>query len=182
MTVFASLSADAQLLHVLKRFEKIVPSLLQLHDAILRSESGLTAGERELVVAYVSLNNACEFCYGAHTAIAKMFGIDATILEELHGDLDAADIPAKLKPVLAYAKKLTLTPAKTVQSDADAVYAAGWTEDDLFDVIATRALFNFMNRIVDGSDVDVPSDLTRPEANRPKIASYVALQHVIDNL
>jgi hypothetical protein len=42
-------------------------------------------------------------------------------------------------------------------------------------VIATSALFNFMNRIVDGSDVDVPSDLTRPEANRPKIESYMAL-------
>jgi len=182
MTVFSSLPPEAHLLHVLKRFPKMVPSLLEMHDAILRSESGLSVGERELIAACVSLNNACEFCHGAHHAVAKMFGIDDHLLAQLHGDLETADIPEKLKPILAYARKLTLSPSKIVQADADAVYAAGWSEDDLFDAISTCALFNFMNRIVDGSDISVPSDISRPDSERPKLDSYVALNHVIDSL
>ena len=182
MTVFSTLPAEAHLLHVLKRFPKMTPSLLALHDAILRSESNLSVGERELIAAYVSLNNACEFCHGAHTAVARMFGIDDRVLEQLHTDLETADIPRQLKPLLAYARKLTLTPSKIVQADADAVYAAGWTEEDLFDAISTCALFNFMNRIVDGSDINVPSDVSRADSNRPKLDTYVGLQPIIDSL
>jgi hypothetical protein len=57
----------------------------------------------------------------------------------------------KLKPVLAYVRKLTLTPTRMTADDAQAVYAAGWDEQALFDAISVCALFNFMNRIVEGS-------------------------------
>lgn len=57
MTVFSSLAADAHLMHVFKRFPKMIMPLLELHDAILRSDSGLTIGERELIAAYTSLQN-----------------------------------------------------------------------------------------------------------------------------
>jgi hypothetical protein len=36
-------------------------------------------------------------------------------------------------------------------ADAAAVYAAGWDERALFDGISVCALFNFMNRLVDGT-------------------------------
>ena len=62
-------------------------------------------------------------------------------------------MPDRLKPILAYVRKLTLTPAKMTESDAAAVYAAGWSENALFDAVQTCALFNFMNRIVEGAGV-----------------------------
>ncbi|MDT8427271.1 MAG: peroxidase-related enzyme [Pseudomonadales bacterium] len=179
MTVFSSLPEDAHLMHIFSRFPKMVAPLLALHDAILRSESGLSAGERELIAAYTSLQNACDFCHGAHTSIASMFGIDEALLNQLHEDLDSAAIPEKLKPILAYAKKLTLTPAKIVQADADVVYQAGWSEDDLFDVICTCALFNFMNRIVDGSDIKVPSTVTEIAQQGMRLDSYVSIGEIL---
>ena len=36
------------------------------------------------------------------------------------------------------------------QEDADQVYAAGWDERALHDAIEVCALFNFMNRFVEG--------------------------------
>ncbi|NET05043.1 MAG: hypothetical protein F6K09_11890 [Merismopedia sp. SIO2A8] len=36
----------------------------------MRGESALSAGERELITAYVSGLNACNYCYGSHQAIA----------------------------------------------------------------------------------------------------------------
>jgi len=170
MTVFSSLPEDAHLMHIFRRFPKMVPSLLELHDAILRSDSGLSVGERELIAACTSLQNACTFCHGAHSNIAAQFGIDDSLLAQLDEDPESADLPEKLKPLLAYVRKLTLTPSKIVQADADAVYRAGWSEDDLFDAISTCALFNFMNRIVDGSDVKVPA-----RSPGTRLDSYVGL-------
>jgi hypothetical protein len=39
------------------------------------------------------------------------------------------------------------------QSDADAVFAAGWGEAELHDAVLTTCLFNFMNRLLEGHGV-----------------------------
>jgi hypothetical protein len=36
------------------------------------------------------------------------------------------------------------------QADADAVYAAGWSERAVYDAIQIGCLYNFMNRFVEG--------------------------------
>jgi hypothetical protein len=43
-----------------------------------------------------------------------------------------------------------------VQADADAAFAAGWSEDDLNLTVAIAAMFNFMNRFVHG--LGIPED------------------------
>jgi hypothetical protein len=53
-------------------------------------------------------------------------------------------------PVLGYLRKLTLTPTRMTQADADAVYAAGWSERALYDAVQICCLYNFMNRFVEG--------------------------------
>jgi hypothetical protein len=53
-------------------------------------------------------------------------------------------------PVLHYIRKLTLTPTKMTQADADAVFAAGWSERALYDAVQICCLYNFMNRFVEG--------------------------------
>jgi hypothetical protein len=71
-------------------------------------------------------------------------------MDSLVVDLDTAVIDEKLRPIFAFVKKLTLTPAQMTQEDADAVFAAGWDERALHDAIEVCALFNFMNRYVEG--------------------------------
>jgi uncharacterized protein YciW len=51
---------------------------------------------------------------------------------------------AKLKPILAYAEKLTLTPTRLTEADAAAVFAAGWSERALHDAVLTN--FNTIPR------------------------------------
>ncbi len=62
----------------------------------------------------------------------------------------AAGIDARMKPLLRYAKKLTETPARMTEADAEPVYAADWDETALFHAVSICALFNFMNRLVEG--------------------------------
>lgn len=131
----------------------IYSGMTRRSDAILRGPSPLAPGERELIGAYVSALNACNYCYGGHRAAAELFGIAPETIDGLIADVGTAPIADKLRPIFAFVKKLTLTPARMTQADADAVFAAGWDEAALHSAIVVCAHFNFMNRIVDGHGI-----------------------------
>ncbi|MCA1572708.1 MAG: peroxidase-related enzyme [Chloroflexi bacterium] len=136
-----------------RRFPRTAAPLLEYHDRVLRDWSPLTVAERELIAAYVSGLNSCTFCHGAHVVAARAFGIDAALFDGLMADLETSSVDARLKPILAYVGKLTRAPAMMTEGDAQAVYAAGWDEQALFDAVSVCALFNLMNRIVEGSGI-----------------------------
>lgn len=157
MTFFPSVDEEGHLLHVFHRFQKGLKPLLELHDDVLRGPSDLSIGERELIAAFVSALNDCCFCFNAHRVYAAAFGIEPALFDALIENLDKAPIEQKLKPLLAFVKKLTNAPARMLKDDADAVFAAGWSEDALHDAVLVASLFNFMNRIIfahglDGND------------------------------
>ena len=153
MRVFPSIEGEPGLDKVFRRFPHTVPPLLEYHDRLLRDASPLTVAERELIAAYVSGLNACTYCHGAHVVAARAFGVDEALFDGLMGDLGSSGVDEKLKPILAYVGKLTQTPAMMTEADARRVYDAGWDEQALFDAISVCALFNFMNRIVEGSGI-----------------------------
>lgn len=171
MKLFPSLPDVPQLADVYRRFPEHVKPLLDYHDRLLRGESPLTVGERELIAAYVSGLNACQFCFSAHKLFADIFGFDAAIIEAMVTDLDAAPVDERLKPLLRYAGKLKTLPPRLTAADAKAVYDAGWSERALFDTVEIAALFNYMNRIIEGTGVTFdydknPLDAEAREARR----------------
>lgn len=174
-TLFPSLPETPHLADVYKRFPEHVRPLLEYHDLLLRGDSPLSIGERELIGAYVSGLNACSFCYGAHKLYADIFGFDETLIDVMVDDLDAASIDNKLKPLLRYAAKLNTLPPKLTTADAQAVYDAGWSERALFDTIEIAALFNYMNRIIEGTGVAYDygdNPLSAKEREARKTRSY----------
>ncbi len=151
--LFPSLPAAPELADVFRAFPATLRPLLEYHDLLLRGDSALSVAERELIAAYVSGLNACAFCTGAHTLMARVFGIAPEVITAALEDLDSAPLEPRIKPVLAYVGKLTLTPSRMTEADAQAVYDAGWSEAALFDAVQCCALYNFMNRIVEGTGV-----------------------------
>lgn len=191
MAMFPSLPQPPQLDSVFRRFPYTAPPLLEFHDRVLRDPSPLTVAERELIAAYVSGLNACTYCHGSHVIAAEAFGIDPTLVSQLLENLDAPAVRSRLTPILRFVRKLTLTPSRMTEADAAAVYAEGWEEQALFDAISVCALFNFMNRLVEGLGVQVNPLAMSPEdvaARRARMAepgddpyqaprSYSALLH-----
>lgn len=164
MPVFPSIEGEPGLDKVFRRFPHTVMPLLEYHDRLLRDPSPLTVAERELIAAYVSGINSCTYCHGAHVVAARAFGVDPDLFDGLMADLEESRVDGKLKPVLAYVGKLTRTPSMMTEADADRVYAAGWDEQALFDAVSVCALFNFMNRIVEGSGIKAnPLDADQAE-------------------
>lgn len=150
MPFFRSLPADAGVRHILQLNKTAGRALIEFHTALMRADSPLTPAQHELIAAYVSGLNACQYCYGVHAETAKAFGLAEGALEAMLADLDAAPVESKMRPLLSYAKKLTQTPTSMTQADADTVFAAGWSERALHDAVLTTCLFNFMNRLLEG--------------------------------
>jgi uncharacterized peroxidase-related enzyme len=153
MARFPSLPEQPHLSDVFRQFGRGVWPLCELHDIVLRGESEWSVAERELMAAFVSGLNDCQFCHGSHRMIAELHGIDPAVLEGLLEDSGAERAGPRLAPVLAYLRKLTQTPARMTDADAQAVFAQGISEQALYDAITICALFNFMNRIVEGCGV-----------------------------
>jgi uncharacterized peroxidase-related enzyme len=134
----------------------------------------LTPAQRELIGAYVSSLNACQYCYGGHRAAAELFGVAPRTIDGLIQDLVKAPVEDELLPILTFVKKLTLTPTRMTQADADAVFAAGWDEAALHSAIAVCCLFNFMNRLVEAHGIKADPASFAERGRRHVEMGYVA--------
>jgi hypothetical protein len=77
-----------------------------------------------------------------------------------------------MKPLLRYVGKLTLTPSRMIPADAEAVFQAGWDERALHDAVSVCALFNLMNRLVDGLGIQAGEDyFSWPRSGSPITAT-----------
>lgn len=179
MTYLKSLPADAVLLHVFQARPDTARPLLEYHELIMRGPSPCTAAERELIAAYVSGVNGCTYCHGVHVATAEAFGVPAGVVAAL-ADLDTTPVDERLKPVLRYVDKLTRTPSQMAEADADAIFAAGWDEQALYDAILVCALCNFMNRMVEGLGVRADNRYFQVSANRLHTRGYAGLAAMLN--
>ena len=173
--LFSSLPENPSLRDVLLLFPKASNELMAFIEQVMRTESPLSIGQRELLATFVSSLNSCQFCYGAHLAFSRAFGIEDDKIASLLQDIESASIEEELKPLFRYVKKLTLEPSKIVKKDADEVFQAGWSELALFDAVQVCSLFNMMNRLVDGTGVKpetVNTDLDQHELQALREIKY----------
>lgn len=175
MTYLKNLPSGGGLLRVLQANPDFAVPLLDLHEAIMRAPSPFTVAEREFIAAYVSGLNACGYCHGVHAATAAAFGTPGDLLAAAIADLDSAPVDDRLKPVLRYLRKLTRTPAQITEADAEQVFAAGWDDRALRDAVLVCALFNCMNRIVDGLGVAEAPEFLSMAGNRLHDLGYAGL-------
>jgi uncharacterized peroxidase-related enzyme len=181
MSYLRSLPGEAGLLRVFKVYPGPVQPLLDLHEQVMRAPSPFTAAERELIAAYVSGLNACRYCHGAHAAAAEAFGVPPGLVSALVADIDSAQVDERMKPLLRYLGKLTRTPAQLTKADADEVFAAGWDDRALHDAVLVCALFNFMNRMVDGLGIRTNPDHLTMAGERLRRIGYAGLAALIED-
>ena len=164
MPFFPSLPAKANVGDIFKLNPAVGPGFAEFTKAVMRGDSPLTPAQREMIAAFTSALNACQYCFGGHSAIAAQFGIEKSVFDRLMDDIDSAPVADDFKPILRFVRKLTLEPARMVQADADAVFAAGWDERALHDAMLVCCRFNFMNRLTLGHGLDADPDLFEQRA------------------
>lgn len=180
MPFLPSLAANASLRSVFKSFPTTSAPLLDYHEVLLRGPSPLTVAERELIAAYVSALNACAYCHGVHARTAAEFGVSEQSITALVNDLDTAPLSEPMRAVLRYVGKLTRNPARMTQDDADQVFSEGWSEQALHDAVSVCALFNFMNRLVEGLGLKEDAGYAQLAARALHNEGYSGLRRMLD--
>lgn len=136
--------------------------LCELSHELMFNDAPLSPALRELVAAYTSSLNRCDFCRNAHAAVASHLYGSETFVQDVLRNPESSSLTAKEKALLRFVHKLTLDSGAMTQADTDALKTEGWDDASIFYAIAACALFNYYNRFVSGNGVNLVS----PEAFR----------------
>lgn len=181
MSYFKELPAAGKLLDVFRSYPKQSIPLIEYHQRLLREDSPFSVGEREWMAAYVSALNRCRYCAGVHEATARRFAVEEEVMDQLLEDPERAEVPERMRPVFAYLKKLTEMPSRILPEDVEAIFAAGWNDQALHDLVAIGALFNCMNRLVEGFGISADDGYFAVSAERlAGKGGYGALLKLLD--
>jgi len=150
MPFFKSQPENAGPPNVFSTYPDIYGPWSTMSQALMNGPSPLTQGERELILAYAAGVSGCTFVYVAHAEVAYAWGVERGLVEQLLEELETAPVDTRFRTLLAFVRKLALTPSDMSQEDADAVFTAGWDEHALHDAIAITARAAFMQRLVGG--------------------------------
>ncbi len=139
------------------RLDTALP-IRQLTQILLRGESTLTEGERELIATVVSAGNECTFCTSAHTAAANAYLPDHAIAEQVKKDIHTAPVSEKLKTLLIIARAVQQNGRLVTPEMVAAARGQGATDRELHDTVLIAALFSLYNRYVDGLATVTPAE------------------------
>ncbi len=160
-----------QIWHLLAFQPEAARSLVGFSQVVMHDPAPISPGLRELIAAYTSSLNRCEFCMKAHAAVAAHIYKDDAFVASVLRDPQCSPLSEKEKLLLRFVQKITFTSADINPADTERLRAAGWDDDAIFYAITTCALFNFYNRWVSASGVRLVSDeafrrLAAPMAER----------------
>ncbi|MCW5644886.1 MAG: peroxidase-related enzyme [Rhodoferax sp.] len=122
------------------------------HDALmLREDSNLTKGEREMIVMATTSANNCLYCVVAHGAILRIYEKKPLVADQVAVNYRKADISARQRAILDFAMKVCQHADELEDADFEALHAHGLNDEDIWDIGAITAFFGLSNRIANMS-------------------------------
>lgn len=151
--VQASIGMTPNLFRVLAHSPKALEGLLSLNGAA--AGFALDAATRERIALAVAESNGCEYCLSAHTAIGRGAGLSS---EEMLRNRAGSSTDARAAAVVAFARLVNDQRGSLTDAEFAAARAAGLSDAEIVEIIATVAL-NFFTNIVNKAvrvDIDFP--------------------------
>ena len=122
------------------------------HDALMvpesvGRESGLTKGEREMIVTTTSAANKCLYCVVAHGAILRIYEKKPLVADQVAINHRKADISPRQRAMLDFALKVCNESHEVEDADFAALHTHGFNDEDIWDIAAITAFFGLSNRM-----------------------------------
>lgn len=76
---------------------------------------------------------------------------DPVLSERMVQDYRRAGLDARLRAIMDYAVKITRNSVECSEADIESLRGNGLTDEDIYDVIQTAAIYNFNNRVANAS-------------------------------
>ena len=122
------------------------------HDALMTPEtagrtSGLTKGDREMIVTTTSAANNCLYCVVAHGAILRIYEKKPLVADQVAVNHRKAEISERQRGMLDFAMKVCLDAQSIADADFEALHGHGFSDEDAWDIAAITAFFGLSNRM-----------------------------------
>jgi uncharacterized peroxidase-related enzyme len=117
------------------------------HDALLEKPGGLSKAEREMIVVATSAANQCLYCVVAHGAILRIRAKNPMLSDQVATNYRKAEITPRQRAMLDFAVKAATRSQEIEDADFVALGAAGFGQEDIWDIAAIAAFFAMSNRL-----------------------------------
>jgi len=117
------------------------------HDALMEKESGLSKAEREMIVVATSSANHCQYSVVAHGAIQRIRAKNPRVADQVAINHHKAEISPRQRLMLDFAMKVALESHRIGDPDFAMLRAAGFSDEDIWDIGAIAAFFALSNRM-----------------------------------
>jgi uncharacterized peroxidase-related enzyme len=122
------------------------------HDALMAPEtvgrdSGLSKGDREMIVTTTSAANQCLYCVVAHGALLRIYEKKPLVADQVAVNYRKADITPRQRAMLDFAMKVCEASHTVDEADFATLQAHGFSDDDIWDIAAITAFFGLSNRL-----------------------------------
>ena len=104
----------------------------------LFDKTALSPTEREIILMTNNRMNGCTYCMAAHSTVAKMFGVDESVIAALR-DGSQIDDP-KLEALRTFAIIVNETRGHPTEAQVEALLAAGYTKQTVLEVVVGTSL------------------------------------------
>jgi uncharacterized peroxidase-related enzyme len=152
---------------------EVTSHLASFTEGVMRAPAPISAGLRELIAAYTSYTNECQFCWRSHAAIAaELLGSEEVVRQVLE-DVETSPLAESDKALLRFAGKMTRNLPALAEEDVQQLRSLGWNDEAIYFTILVVSLFNFYNRWITTSGVHPVSDeIHRLHGKRLALSGY----------
>jgi uncharacterized peroxidase-related enzyme len=152
---------------------EVTSHLASFTEGVMRSPAPVSGGLRELIAAYTSWTNRCEFCWRSHAAVAAEMLGNEKLVRDVLDDLESSALPEPEKALMRFAEKMTRDLPEMHEEDIADLRKVGWSDEAIYYTTMVVALFNFYNRWVTTSGVHhVSEEVHRMHGKRLALSGY----------
>lgn len=134
------------LYQVMASSPELLQSYFTLHEQFENTD--LSTTEKNVVWLAINVEHECHYCVPAHTAIAKMQGVDDKIIEALRNNNPLDD--SRLETLRSFTLSLVRHRGNAPQSDIEEFLSAGYQPRHVLDIlvgVAQKVLSNYTNHL-----------------------------------
>jgi uncharacterized peroxidase-related enzyme len=114
-----------------------------------RKDSGFSRAEQEVVLLSISVENGCEYCVAAHSAIADTSSkVPREVTDALRGGTTIAD--TKLRALATLTRAIVATRGRPSEVEVRGFLDAGYTEKQILELVlavAVKTISNYVNHL-----------------------------------
>jgi len=126
--------------------------MLAMFREVMRGPSDWSPGERELLAAFVSRQNACRYCAGIHTGTATI-GLGSPVTVDMLDRWRNAALEPRIRAAFVLLDAAR-NPDGPSAADIAAARAAGLSDGAMADAFVVAFGFNLINRLADAFGFD----------------------------